>query len=490
VSVALPALQREFGATVSDVQWVVEAYALLLSALLLVGGALGDRLGRRRMYATGIVVFVVASAGCGVALHLWQLILARAVQGVGAALLVPGSLAIISAAFPEQERGRAIGTWSGFSAITTAFGPVLGGWLVENFSWRAAFFMNLPLAVIVLAMLFVHVPESRDPDVEGDLDWVGAALVTVGLGGIVYGLLESSSSKWGHLQIWGALLAGACALLAFGVVEARSRFPMVPPALFGSRSFAGANLLTLLLYGALGGVFFFLPLNLLQVQKYSATAAGAAILPFVLIMFLLSRWSGGLVERFGARLPLVVGSVLCAAAYGLLALQGVGGTYWRTYFPALVVLGFGMAVSVAPLTTTVMNAVDVRRAGTASGINNAVSRVAGLLAVALMGVLVVQIFDGEMDRRLARVSLRSDVAAAMHVERAKLGGAEAPPDASPSDRVAIQQAVAWGFVAGFRGLALLAAALSLASALTALLMIDGARAAVGDDPGGLRSEGR
>ena len=471
VNVALPALQREFGATVVDVQWVVEAYALLLSALLLVGGAMGDRLGRRRVYASGIVLFGAASAACGLAGSVRQLVIARAVQGVGAALLVPGSLAIISASFPEQERGRAIGTWSAFSAVTTALGPVVGGWLIEHVSWRWAFVVNLPIAVAVLGMLFWRVAESRDAEATGPLDWAGAALVTAGLAGIVYGLVESSRLGWRDPRVWGALVAGAAALLAFAAVETRSRFPMVPLVLFRSRSFTGANVLTLLLYGALGSLFFFLPLNLIQVHGYSATAAGAASLPFILILSVLSRWSGGLIDRFGPRVPLVVGPLTVGAGFALFALPGTSGRYVSTFFPAMVVLGIGMAVSVAPLTTTVMNAVDVRHAGIASGINNAVSRAAGLLAVALMSVLVLQVFNREMDRRLATVGIAPNVAAALDAERVKLAAAEAPSGVRASDRIAIQKAVASAFVVGFRYMALVAGGLAFAGALTAAVMV-------------------
>jgi EmrB/QacA subfamily drug resistance transporter len=472
VNVALPALQRDLGATMADVQWVVEAYALLLSALLLVGGALGDRLGRRRVYASGIVLFAAASVACGLAANIRQLVTARAVQGLGASLLVPGSLAIISASFPERERGRAIGTWSGFSAITTACGPVLGGWLIEHLSWRWAFFVNLPVAMYVLALLLWRVPESRDEGA-GRIDWPGATLVTLGLGGIVYGLIESSRVGWGDSRVLLGLAGGAVALLAFGAVEARSRSPMIPAALFRSRTFNGANLLTLLLYGALGGLFFFVPLDLIQVQGYSATAAGAAGLPFVTILFLLSRWSGGLLERFGARLPLVVGPMIAAAGCGLLALPGIGGSYWTTFFPAMVVLGLGMAVSIAPLTTTVMNAVEVRHGGVASGINNAVSRTAGLLAIALMAGLVLHVFTTEMDHRLTDLNLAPEVVAALDAERVKLGGARVPSSVRPSDRIMVDQILAEAFVSGFRWVALLAAALALASSATAAVMIDG-----------------
>ncbi len=473
VNVALPALQHELGATVTDVQWVIEAYALFLSALLLVGGALGDRLGRRRVYASGIVVFAVASVACGFAGNVQQLVIARAVQGVGAALLVPGSLAIISAAFPEQERGRAIGTWSAFTAVTTALGPVVGGWLIEHVSWRWAFFVNLPIAATVLGMLFWRVPESRDPEATGHLDWAGAALVTAGLGGIVYALVESSRLGWRDPHVCGALVVGVAALLAFAPVEARSPSPMVPLALFRSRDFTGANLLTLLLYGALGSLFFFLPLNLIQVHGYSATGAGAAGLPFILILSVLSRWSGRLIDRFGSKVPLVGGPLTASVGFALFALPGASGTYWGTFFPAMVVLGLGMAVSVAPLTTTVMNAVDVRHAGTASGINNAVSRTAGLLAVALMSMPVLHVFNRELDRRLAELRLAPEVLSVLDAERTKLGAAEAPPSIRAADRIAVQHAIAAAFVAGFRCMAMVAAGLALASALTALAMIGG-----------------
>ena len=473
VNVALPALQREFGATVTDVQWVVEAYALPLSALLLVGGAMGDRVGRRRVYAGGVALFAVASAACGLAASVGQLVTARVVQGVGAALLVPGSLAIISAAFPQRERGRAIGTWSSFGAVSVALGPLVGGWLIEHASWRWAFFVNLPIAATVLGMLFWRVPESRNPEADGRLDWPGAALITVGLGGIVYGLVESSRFGWRDPRVLAGLGGGIVAVFAFAAVQARSRFPMIPLVLFRSRSFTGANVLTLLLYGALTSLFLFLPLNLIQVHGYSATAAGAAMLPFIAILSVLSRWSGGLIDRFGPKVPLVAGPLIAAVGFALFALPGTVGSYWTTFFAPMVVLGLGMAVVVAPLSTTVMNAVDVRHVGIGAGINNAVSRAGGLLAIAIIGVLVLHAFSAELDRRLAG-TLAPDVVAALDMERVKLAAAGPPSTASPSDRVAIQQAVSAAFVTAFRYMALAAAGLALASALTAATMIEGA----------------
>jgi EmrB/QacA subfamily drug resistance transporter len=400
------------------------------------------------------------------------LIFARAAQGVGGALLVPGSLAIISSAFKEEERGRAIGTWSGFTAITAAVGPVLGGWLIEKVSWRAVFFINVPLAFIVLLLVFQHVPESRDEESKG-LDWWGALLATIGLGAIVFGLIESSRLGTGHPMIAGSLTGGVIALSLFLIIEARKKNPVLPLAMFRSRNFSGANLLTLFLYTALSGALFFLPLNLIQVQGYKATAAGAALLPFILIMFLLSRWSGGLIKRYGAKLPLVMGPIIVAAGFVLFMLPGLGGSYWLTFFPAVVVLGLGMAISVAPLTTTVMSSVKENRAGIASGINNAVSRTAGLLAVAVFGLVMLQGFNSRLDQRLSALQIAPKVRQELDKQRVRLADIELPANLEESTKTELRQVIQESFVTGFRRVALGSALLAILSALSAWWLIEG-----------------
>jgi len=471
VNVALPALQAQLGATVAEVQWVVEAYALFLSSLLLVGGALGDRFGRRRIFLLGVGGFALASAGCGMAASPGQLVVARAVQGIAAALLVPGSLALLSASFEEKRRGRAIGTWSGFSAITAAVGPLLGGWLVDHASWRWVFFLNLPLALAVLAIGLRFVPESRDAQAAKRLDFAGALLAILGLGGLTFGLIESSRRGWGDPLVAGALILGAAALAGFLAVEARTPAPMMPLSLFRSRTFAGANLLTFGLYAALGGSLFFLPFNLIQIHGYSATAAGAALLPFVLLVSSLSRWSGGLVDRYGSRRPLILGPAVAAVGFALFALPGTDSGYWTAFFPAFAVLGLGMAISVAPLTTTVMGSVEERHAGIASGINNAVSRGAGLLAVAAFGVVMLGLFGRDLERRLADLDLPSGVRQEIADQRKDLAALKIPAALGEPERTRIRSDVDEAFLRGFRGVMLTASALALLASLSAAWLI-------------------
>lgn len=469
VNVALPVMQRELGLTVAGAQWVVEAYALLLASLVLVGGALGDRYGRKLVFLTGVVLFSAASAACGAAPTSLLLIAARAVQGVGAALLVPGSLALISAAYTDdQARGRAIGTWSSFSAITATVGPVAGGWVVTHASWRWLFYFNVPIGALVLALASRAVPETRDEAAPRTMDWGGATLVTLGLGLVVYGLIDAGKVAGSSGEI-ALIVLGVVTLALFVFVESRLAAPMVPLALFRSSTFSGVNLLTLLLYGALGGALFLVPFDLIQVQGYSPTAAGASLLPLVLLVSAMSPAAGALSARIGPRLLLAIGPLVAGAGFFLLALPGIGGSYFSTFFPGMAVLGLGMGVTVAPLTTAVMGSVDRRHAGVASGVNNAVSRAAGLLAVAVLGVVLQSRFDHALDAKLETLQLPASIAAKVAAERTKLGAAQLD-DVGPLHD-ALRDAFARAFVAGFRTVMLACAALAALGGVVAWIMV-------------------
>jgi EmrB/QacA subfamily drug resistance transporter len=469
VNVALPVMQRELRASVADAQWIVDAYLLVLSALILAGGSLGDRLGRVRMFATGVVLFASASIWCGAAPSAMQLIVARAVQGAGAALLVPASLAIISATFPKAERGRAIGTWSALTSLAILGGPLLGGVLVQTISWRAVFLINVPIAIVVLWILWRHLRGRHDAR-DGAIDWLGTFLVTLSLGGITFAFIEAPARGWSSSLVRSAMATGVAALIAFVFVERRAAEPIVPFSLFRSRAFTGTNVLTLLLYAALGGVTFLLPFNLIQVQGYTPAQAGAAFLPFVGTMSLLSRWSGALADRIGARWLLTAGPIVAAAGCALLALlPSTGGSYWTTFFPGVLILGLGMSITVAPLTTTVMTSIgDEKRVGAASGINNAIARAAGLLAIAILGALAVSVFARDLETRLA--DQPRYVRDAMAAQALRLAEAAPPPE---SNVAVVKDAVRHSFVRAYRVVMLSAAVLALLSAIGGFAAVRG-----------------
>ena len=391
VTIALPAMQRGLGAQLADMQWVSNAYLLLLGSLILVGGGLGDRVGRRLIFMIGIALFAFASILCAVAPSVDILIAARLLQGVGAALLVPQSLAIISATYPKEVRGRAIGTWAAASSITTSLGPPLGGFLVDLLSWRVVFWINLPLAALAIWLTFAYVPENKDEGAAGPIDWLGAAIAVLAFGVLTYGLTAISDEAVSRAVIVGAILVGLAGIALFVYVEGRVTNPIMPPELFRLPVFTGTNLVTVFLYGALAGTFFLLPFDLQARRGLSASEAGLTLLPIGIIIGVLSRRMGSWADRLGPRPFLVVGPTL-------VGLCGVGlalnlSPYWIGVIVPVLLFSVGMAIVVSPLTTAVMNSVPDARSGAASGVNNAASRLAGVLAIAVFGAAASLVFD-------------------------------------------------------------------------------------------------
>jgi len=384
VNIALPVIGKDFHSSVADLQWVVTGYMLTLAGLLLLGGALGDRYGRRKVFLIGVVWFAIASMLCGIAPNAPVLIAARVLQGVGSALLTPGSLAIIEAVFAPADRSRAIGAWSGLGFIAGAIGPFLGGWLIAAVSWRLIFFINAPLALAVVLISNRHVPESSDPNASPEVDWRGAALATLGLIGLTYGLIEGPSLGWGSTLELASLIGGPILLLAFVFLERRSRAPLIPLGIFASRQFSAANAVTFVVYGAFGGAFFLAPIELEQVLHFSPLDAGASLLPASLMMFILSARFGALSAKLGPRFFMGFGPILAGGGLALFSRIGPGGTYIADVLPAVLVFGFGLSITVAPLTATVLAAAPTEHSGMASAVNNGVARTASLIAVAIL----------------------------------------------------------------------------------------------------------
>jgi EmrB/QacA subfamily drug resistance transporter len=476
MNVTLPAVQVNLDLSAREVQWVFGAFAVVLAAFLLLGGTLGDHYGRRRIFVLGATIFAAASVWCALAPGPGQLVAARAVQGAGGALLVPASLAIVGASFEGSQRAKAIGAWGALSGTAMAVGPVLGGWLVADVSWRAAFLIVPAMALVAIPMTLRHVPESRDPEAH-KLDLIGAAVATIALGGIVYGLIESSASGFAEPVVLVALLLGTFALSVFVFVERRERDPMVPPSLFRSRNFDGANLVTLLFYMSLTGSLYFVPFLMMQVHGYSAFVTGSVFLPFVAMALLLGRLGGYILTIFGVKTPLVVASLAAALGFALFAVPGVegGSSYWTSFFPAMVVQGFGMALIISPLTTVALGSVEGARSGLASGVNNAAARVAAPLAVAVLSVFVYGTFSTSLDGRLESMNLPGEVRSELEAAKADLGAAEAPEGVDAETAAQIERAIEESFVAGFRIVMLVCVGLALASALAAALLVEDRR---------------
>jgi EmrB/QacA subfamily drug resistance transporter len=412
VNIALPVIAKDQASSITVVQWVMNAYILCLAAFLLVGGAAGDRFGRRRVFVIGITIFAIASVWSCISASLAQLVLARVVQGIGAALVIPCSLAIIGASFPEAEQGKVIGTWAGFSAIAAGVGPLLGGWLVDHVTWRAIFLITPLLAAFAIWIAWRHLPESHDPEAPAGIDWMGSLLAFAGLGAIAFGLIALPNEGLQDIPTIGGLAVGVLLLIGFVWHEGRTRFPMMPLDLFRSRTFTGINVMTLLLYGALGGVFFLLPFELIQVHGYSASVAGVAFLPFTIMIGALSRWFGGVLGQFGARLQLIIAPMIAAIGFALLAWSGPTTPYVIAFLLPISIVGLGMAVHVVPLTTTVINAVPGQQTGVASGVNNAVASLADLLAIVIFGAVALSGLTSGLgeDRAIAEAVVKESMA--------------------------------------------------------------------------------
>ncbi|MGI8855043.1 MAG: DHA2 family efflux MFS transporter permease subunit [Thermomicrobiales bacterium] len=465
VNVALPAIGRDLRVGLSGLQWIVDGYALTLAALLIVGGSLGDHYGRKRLLTIGLIGFGVASVACGLAPSSAALIVARMAQGVAGALLVPEGLAIISAVFDDDaERGQAIGAWTAWGGVLAVLGPFLGGGLVDHTTWRWVFFINVPLILVTLLLVARFVPETRDTQAPKRLDFLGATLIILGLGGISYGLIEGPNSGWASPAILAALIGGAVALALFVVAEARVRSPMVPLALFKVRNFSGANLATLGVYAALAGAAFLIVIYVQNVLRYSALAAGATLLPLSAMMLLFASRFGKLSGRYGPRRFMAIGPLLMGIAFLLALRLAPGASYWTALFPAAVLLGAGLCVTVAPLTSTVMGSVASHNGGIASAINNVAARVAGLLAVAGLGVVVSLAFTTGLDNRARGLPPQS---ASIVREAARAGSGIAPPGAPPE----VIAAIADAYTTAFHRAMLACALLAFASGLAALALI-------------------
>jgi EmrB/QacA subfamily drug resistance transporter len=451
----------------------VNAYSLGLATLMLLGGAAGDYYGRRRVFFIGIAIFTIASIVCGIAANASQLVAARAIQGIGGALLIPSNLAIIGAVFDEGERGKAIGTWAALSAVTAAAGPVLGGWLIDTVSWRAIFFLNVPIALATLVIAWRFVPETRNPDSACKLDWRGATLITVALLTLALGLTKAGTLGWRDPLVIASLVVALIFLGAFITTQRHSANPMIPLSLFQSRNFNGANLLTLLLYTALAGVYFLLPFNLIHVQKFTAAATGAVFLPVTIFVAGLSRWSGALHGRIGAKWPLIGGPIITAVGCALLAWTGGDGSYWTDFLPPMIAVGLGVGIIVSPLTASVLSSVSSSTSGIASGINNSVEEVSSLLAVALFGTIALLLYQQALSSHLLLAGLdASDVALAVGEIGRTLAGSDIPAFVPERYRSGFEAAANAAFIDSFRTMMLTASGIAVLSALAAAAIFD------------------
>jgi len=473
LNVILPSLQKNLNASGTDLFWILNAYLLMLASLILIGGSLGDTLGRKKVFMAGIFIFIVGSAACGFSTSVLLLVAFRILQGIGGALMIPGSLSLISSSINQQERGKAIGTWSAFTTIVTMGGPILGGAFGDAGLWRLIFFINVPIGIAALIILWLKVQESRDDGADQSLDFPGAITIALGLALLTFGFLRIPAGGLKNWQAYGSISAGIGFLVAFIIIEYKSKHPMMPLRLFSSATFSGANLLTLFLYAGLGAGMLFLSLNLVQVQGYSQLQSGLTFLPFTLLMVSIARFAGSLSDKYGPRLFLIFGPA--AAGAGLFMLSFVQqtsgpGVYWTTFFPGVIVFGLGMSFTVAPLTTTVMGSVSEHFSGTASGVNNAMTRIASVFANAIFGALAVLFFAGALNVQLRTIPLSPKQKQQVTAQAGNLGNAKVPVQLT-AQKTLITKAYHTSFISAYAKIMRICAALGFLGALMAFLLI-------------------
>ena len=474
LNVVLPALQKSLNATGADLFWLLNAYLLILASLILIGGSLGDKLGRKKVLMWGILVFITGSAACGFAPTVNLLIAFRIIQGIGGALMIPGSLSLISTSINPDERGKAIGTWSAFTTVLIIGGPVLGGALADAGLWRYIFFINIPIGILTSIMLWAKVNETRDENADQAIDFPGAITIALGLAALTFGFLRIPALGFHNWQVDASLAAGVILLAGFTFIEAKSKHPMMPLTLFSNMTFSGANLLTFFLYAGLGAGMLFMSLDMVQVQGYTQLQSGLTFLPFTFLMITTARFAGSLADKYGPRLFLICGPA--AAGLGLLIMSFVkqtngAGDYWTTFFPGIMVLGLGMTFTVAPLTATVMGSVSDHFSGTASGINNAMTRISGVFANAIFGALAVLFFSGALQTEIKNMSLNPIQRQTVMAQVADLGNAKAPAMLNSQDKAIVAKAYHTGFIAAYANIMRLSAGLGFLGALMSVLFI-------------------
>ena len=473
LNVILPSLQRDLGADGTDLFWVLNGYLLMLAALIILGGSLGDKLGRVKVFKFGIFIFTIGSVLCGLSPTIQMLIIFRVVQGIGGALMIPGSLAIISAVFSREEKGKAIGSWSAATTIVTICGPVLGGALADMGFWRFIFYINVPLGILSIFILQYKVPESREPGAS-KIDWWGASLLVASLALMTFGFLEMPELGYGHPIVISSLVVGTILLVLFVIVEGKVSEPMMPLSLFNNSTFSGVNLLSFFLYAGLGAIMLFLSLNIIQVQGYSQLQAGMTFLPFSLVMIVLARRMGGYVDKYGARRFLIAGPALTGVGMFWLALIGVTSgpsDYWSTYFPPFMLFAIGMSITVVPLTTAVMSCVDESKSGIASGINNSVTRISGTFINAILGAVAIYMFTEYVSGEIALLDFSGTIKNEILYEAANLGEAKSPMSVDITSQQKVNSIYKMGFISTYRWVGMLSAALAFLSAGIAVFMV-------------------